>query len=111
MSDVKFKTYVVTDGDVFGNAKTISDLRIFMHESDKKDARIKELESAILKLSHDWFYFKNDKFRSCRKCGYIENVKNTDDCCSGSVKVSLRSETKDKEWVILMKRSEFFKSL
>lgn len=39
---------------------------------------------------HKWFHYKNDKFRSCKKCGYIENKKNSKANCNGNVVLSLR---------------------
>lgn len=42
---------------------------------------------------HDWFVFKDDAFRSCRKCGCIESINATNGVCPGKVKVELRNES------------------
>ena len=41
---------------------------------------------------HDFFYYKFDDFRSCRKCGCIENTKKQTKC-AGVVKVELRNKS------------------
>lgn len=44
---------------------------------------------------HEWFYYKEDKFRSCKKCGVIENDKNTNGNCVGKVEMKLRLSDRD----------------
>lgn len=44
---------------------------------------------------HEWFTYKNDKFRSCKKCGVIENNKNTNGNCVGKVEMKLRLSDRD----------------
>lgn len=39
---------------------------------------------------HDWFTYKQDTFRSCRKCGIIERADGKNSPCTGKAKVELR---------------------
>jgi hypothetical protein len=39
---------------------------------------------------HEWITYKEDKFRSCKKCGSIENDKISDGNCVGKLKIELR---------------------
>lgn len=39
---------------------------------------------------HEWFFYKQDQYQSCKKCGTIKNDTNSDRPCPGKVKVTLR---------------------
>lgn len=52
----------------------------------RRESALKNTEEG----KHAWFFFKNDKFLSCAKCGVIQNEKNKDSNCRGHVKVELR---------------------
>lgn len=42
-------------------------------------------------MKHEWFYFKRDPFRCCKKCYAIENPKITNrEDCPGKVEVKFR---------------------
>tara|TARA_Y100001963_G_scaffold17759_1_gene21907 strand:+ start:8020 stop:8526 length:507 start_codon:yes stop_codon:yes gene_type:complete len=65
-----------------GCAKTIQEAALL--------ATAKAIEA--LRNEHEWFYYKTDDFRSCKKCGYIENKKNKNQKCKGRPTLSLRNE-------------------
>lgn len=41
--------------------------------------------------THEWFYWKDDKFRCCKKCGNIERADKQSGECKGKVKIVLRA--------------------
>ena len=46
---------------------------------------------------HDWFYWKTDRFRCCRKCGVIERKDGKNKPCKGKCKIVLRDERLTKQ--------------
>lgn len=39
---------------------------------------------------HEWFYYRQDKYLSCRKCGLVRRTDGKSRSCAGPVKISLR---------------------
>jgi len=58
---------------------------------DEWKKRREEALKIAEKGKHAWFFFKNDNFLSCAKCGVIQNTKNKDANCSGPVDIVLRN--------------------
>lgn len=65
--------------------------QIIEDKSDWKMRRQEALDTAEPN-KHAWFQFKNDKFYSCAKCGYIKNANNENNLCKGPVKITFRKE-------------------
>lgn len=47
-------------------------------------------------MKHDWFYWKDLKYRVCRNCMVVENAKNTERDCRGKVRITLRDQPEAK---------------
>lgn len=43
---------------------------------------------------HAWFFFKDDTFHSCAKCGIIKRADGRNSPCKGMVKITLRNGKK-----------------
>lgn len=70
-----------------------------LRAKDKKKEERGGFSNLILKSvrseKHKWFTYKDDKFRSCKKCGVVENDKNSNGNCVGKVEMKLRLSDRD----------------
>lgn len=70
---------------------------------DKKKEERGGFSNLILKSvrseKHEWFTYKDDKLKSCKKCGVIQNEKNINSNCIGKVELKLRDESETKDFI------------
>lgn len=50
----------------------------------------KEVEPSEGWKSHEWFFWKTDSFRCCKKCGAVERRDKQNGKCPGKVRIALR---------------------
>lgn len=73
--------------------------QLVLEAKEKKKEERGGFSNLILKSvrseKHEWLVYKDDKFRSCKKCGVIENDKISNGNCVGKVKINLRLSGRD----------------
>ena len=50
-------------------------------------------------MKHDWFFLRQDTFKSCRTCGCVKNKKISNYKCQGGAKWKKREREKEKSRV------------